>query len=362
MKPASRADLNIRFYSALLYMYPSDFRREFAEEMQEVFSEAAEEAAGKSAFALAALYLRELSDLPGVVLRAHRQARQNAYRAALHGLVSPPELTWKQLLVILAVFLLPATMLLTGPAHRTDGFAGASTALLFLLIMIIAGWLRGTPLRSAPYFGIVVTITGYLYVFQWIAGMVSPTLISNYSPGPWDPSTYLLLEVISTGMMWLMLFCLTLLVIALLALFNRFQPIFQHVDQDWTLLSYILYGESVFAMLLLFTSQRHSTSYVVASLLCLVAGAWFYLRSNRGGRRVLALLAGLSLAMWVYAFGAAADSFANDKLQELSWLYWRFERWGEVVQLLIVWLWMVLALILPTLIARGSTRLKLRGE
>jgi hypothetical protein len=151
--------------------------------------------------------------------------------------------------------------------------------ILFLVVMIPVGRLGGFPLWSLPYVGIVVVIAGYLYLFQWVAALVTPSLISNFPVVPSDPSAYLLLEVVSTGMLWLMLFCLTLLVVALLAVFNRFQPLLKRVRHDWTQLSFILYGESVFALVLLFENHRfdllHDRHPVLSGCRCLVLLALF---------------------------------------------------------------------------------------
>lgn len=51
-------------YAIILRLYPPDFRREFAEEMQDVFSEALQEAAEPGGISPTRLLLRELADLP----------------------------------------------------------------------------------------------------------------------------------------------------------------------------------------------------------------------------------------------------------------------------------------------------------
>jgi hypothetical protein len=195
-------------------------------------------------------------------------------------------------------------------------------------------------------------VAGYLYLFQWIASLVSPALISNFTPGQWDRSTYLLLKVISNGMLWLMLFCLTLLVVALLALLNRFQPLFSRTRQDWTMLSYILYGESVFALLFLFENHRFDRSFIIASLLCLGVGLWFYLRSPARWKRLLALLGGLSLAMWIAVFGTSVSTAAGmltlDNARDIFDIRALNSSAGL---LLLIWLGMLIMLLLPTLLA-----------
>jgi hypothetical protein len=301
------------------------------------------------------LFAGELLDFPGAALQAHlrvRSASQQSARQASQVSLVPAELTWRELLLALAVFLLPAGMLLISQANLSTDSSGWNAAALFLAIMAAAGFLRGTPLRSLPYFGVILAIAGYLYLFQWVASLVSPALISNFSPGPWDRSTYLLLKVFSNGMLWLMLFCLTLLVVALLALFNRFQPLFRRVDQDWTLLSYILYGESVFALLFLFENYRYESSYAIASLLCLAAGGWLYLRSEQNRRRILALIGGLTLAVWIAALGtwlslpgAQGSIYALLNPGVAGSV-------SEAGRVLLAWMTMIIALLLPRFLSR----------
>jgi hypothetical protein len=339
MKPTPSPRLTTYAYHALLRFYPASFRREFAAEMREVFNQASADAAGKSPLALTGLWLNELRGLPAALLEAHWRAYR---RASQQALAEPPgaEFSLAELIMALLVFLLPAGMLLSLPL-RSSWEPSLSIILLFLGVMLVVGRLRGAPLWSLPYLGIMAVVSGYLYLFQWIASLVSPSLIANFASGPWDRSTYLLLRVVSTGMLWLMLFCLTLLVIALLALFNRFQPFFRRVRQDWTLLSYVLYGESVFVLLLLFNAYHHTPAYLIASLLCLSAGAWIYLRSPANRRRVLALCVAITLAMGLFALDQGF-SLPQPALDAPS------------SRFLLAWGWMVLALLLPRLLARRS--------
>ena len=332
MKPAAPPSLESYLYAVLLWLYPPDFRREFGEEMREVFAQAAADAAGKNPLEVIALVANELLLLPSAVLRLHAQARRNLPVSATR--LPPLELSWRELLLSLAVFLLPAVMLLTSQPSPANAASPTHPAILFLAVMIAAGFLRGLPLRSSPYFGLVLAVAGYLSIFQWVVSMVSPALISDLTPGAWDRSTYLLLQIISTGMLWLMLFCLTLLVVTLLAIFNRFRPLFQRVEGDWTLLSYVLYGESVFVLLLLFENYRTAPVYAIASLFCLAGGAWFYLRAAQGGRRILALVGGVTLAMWIAALSRGVLG----------------ETGSVSLPVLVTWIWMVVALLLPALL------------
>ncbi len=340
MNPGSNLAVIARAYSGLLRLYPDRYREEFAEEMREVFSQAVQDASSQGSLTLGILLLNELVAYPGAVLRAHLHPDKLARRPSAQPATDKlSDFSWRELLVGMAVFLLPALMLLVDPGSGAGIYAsqggGISLVLLFLAVMMLAGLLRGVPLLSMPYLGLVLAVAGYLYTFQWIAGLVSPALISNFTPGAWDRSTTLLLKVISNGMLWLMLFCLTLLVVAVMSLLNRFQPLFKRSGQDWTMLSYILYGESVFALLFLFEHYRFDSSYIIAGVLCLGVGVWFYLRSSAGWKRILALAGGLSLAMWVAVIGASPGS-------------------APTRQLMLTWLGMLVLLLLPALLARRS--------
>jgi hypothetical protein len=313
----------IQLYHACLRLYPRRFRAEFSDEMVDIFAEAAASAAGQGPLALCRLCFSELVGFPVGLWRAHRAARAGTPAHALEG-------SGRELVLALAVFLLPAGMvLLNGEGSARSGLPAAG---LFLGVMIFLGWLGGFPLWSLPYVGIILVVAGYLHLFQWVAGLLQPALISNLPTGQWDPSTHLLLEVASTGMVWLMLFCLTLLVVALLAVFNRFQPLFTRVRHDWTLLSYVLYGESVFVLVLLFGSHHSEPNYAISSLLCLLGGVWFFLRSPSRGQRLTALLACLTLA-----FGVAALERQTLFLD------------GRMI---LAWAWMVAALLLPGILTR----------
>ncbi len=312
-----------RLYQAGLHLYPRRFQVDFAEEMAEIFVEAAKSAAGQGALALGRFCLAELAGFLVGLWRAHRPAPAVNPGHALEG-------PWRELVLALTVFLLPAVMVLVnGQGLHASGLPVAG---LFLGVMIVLGWLGGFPLWSLPYVGIVLVVAGYLHLFQWVAGLLQPALISNLPPGRWDPSAYLLLEAASTGMVWLMLFCLTLLVVALLAVFNRFQPLLKRVRHDWTLFSYVLYGESVFVLVLLFGSHHSEPNYAISSLLCLLAGVWFFLRSPSRGQRLAALLACLTLALGVATL-ERRSLFLDGRM-------------------LLAWAWMAAALLLPGVLSR----------
>jgi hypothetical protein len=116
MKNDPRLSIHSTLFSALLRFYPSEYRQEFAEEMEEVFSQAITDASRSGSFSLVSLLINELFDLPVSVLRVHRQIRSTSSVSNPAAKPDAPlELSWLVLLVALAVFLLPAMMILAYP-------------------------------------------------------------------------------------------------------------------------------------------------------------------------------------------------------------------------------------------------------
>lgn len=329
----------LNWYKILLHLLPPEFRQEFGEEMVETFAQRLAETCPQGRLPLLQLCLEELIAFPGTLMEAYAAPRTPLGKAepSNPGPLSQP---WRELLLSMTVFLLPAGLLLSSRSNLSQTSApGVMEALLFLGIMLCLGWMGGFPLWSMPYVSLILVVSVYLFVFQRIASQISPVLISNFAPGPWDDSTYLVLQVASNGMLWLMLFCLTLLAVAILAAFNRFQPLLERLRYDWSLLSYILYGESVFALLL--HNQQSEPGYLLASLLCLAAGVWFFLSTSRStgaspGLRLLTLLTCLTLAVSV----SAVQTWAT--------------LGGSGENLLLLWGWMAAALLLPGLLAHRS--------
>ena len=95
---------------------------------------------------------------------------------------------------------------------------------------------------------------------------------------------------------------------------------------------------------------------VVIALLAVLAmayGAWNYLREDRPFRRFLALLTGVTLAMWVVGIGKWL------LVPHQEWTIWfgthppEQERWFEAGTALIGWVWMVIILVLPVFLRQG---------
>jgi len=109
MKTEPHLYIHDTLFSALLRFYPAEYRQEFAEEMQEVFSEASADASKSGSLSVVLLLINGLLDLPVSALRVHRQIRSARMVSTPSANPDAPLiLSWRELLVALAVFLLPS--------------------------------------------------------------------------------------------------------------------------------------------------------------------------------------------------------------------------------------------------------------
>ena len=181
-------------YSLLLCLYPSNFRREFSEEMAHVFQTASLEAQESGLRNLLAFLLKETLDFPSSLLHEHAwalfrkessmsesvQLESNAGGlSASLGFSSPP-FSWKEALLAILPFL---TIAFSGLTTLLSGLGVASsesalfrilspifgvTLLLVGLGVFIFAWRKGWPRWSASW-----------YVFWLVAALGLLTLISN---------------------------------------------------------------------------------------------------------------------------------------------------------------------------------------
>jgi hypothetical protein len=172
-------------------------------------------------------------------------------------------------------------------------------------------------------------------------------VIPLLGPGPMTIQTRILWEAFFSGMLWFGLFLTVILFIGLMAAVRRSRPFFYQLQQDWTAVSFIFYGGTMTALVLLFKDYRYDEPYALSSIFFLTAGAWIYLRSPYSWQRALALLSGLTLAMWVVA------SSKGVIVSQENWVVWVQEyttetnRWLEVGLTLMQLGWMSLFLLLP---------------
>jgi hypothetical protein len=213
-----------------------------------------------------------------------------------------------------------------------------------LLIALLAGMVMGFPRWSLPYLGLALSALSFILVYQQAADLITPSMLSRLGIAPHNQSTALLLQALWAGMMWLSLFAITFLAICLLSLLRRFRPLLDRIRQDWTLASFILYSGTLFTLVLTFDHYRIQGTTTFTSTLCLATGAWLYLRSPRRWQRALALLTGLTLAMWT----AIAGQWTTTLIQ--VWQPQAEARWIDAYRGIFEWGWMALAILAPAVL------------
>jgi hypothetical protein len=335
----------IRFYRILLNLFPRRFNAEFADEMESVFTDLLSEAFTLPRRELLKLLLTELWHLPGEAMLQHltRQAKRptETQQDGWDGPATPTEI-----LVGLGVFILPvvAIWFKSGLTVTIGWLAGLLTVLFFL------GVYRGFPRWSLPYFGMALSAISFVFIFQWAADLVAPSIISRLGPVAHTEGAHLLLQAFWAGLMWLSLFLLAFVVFGVMSLFRRFRTLLWRIRRDWTLVSYILYAGAMFMLALAFNQYRYEKPYAVASTFCLITGAWLYLRSSKRWKRTLSLLVGLTLAMWTAAVGLWSGGYWQSLNNWQGWGPLENERWFEGFRVILAWGWMVIAISAPALL------------
>lgn len=203
---------------------------------------------------------------------------------------------------------------------------------------VLAGLLRGLPRWFLPYLGVALALFSVYGFFELLEGL--PRALVHFSdPWFWRQVAY-------QGSLWLGLPVMGLALLAAVGLLPPLRPFYWRVRRDWTLLSFSLYGAALFALFLTFDDYVNEEPYHIAAMLLLAAGGWFYLRGRRPWPRIVALLAGLTLAMAVAATGKAIIFASPD------WPYPRFPfTWqSEALSTVIMWGWLVVAVLAPVLV------------
>lgn len=323
-----------RFYSLLLNLFPRNYRHEYREELQAVFALSLADAAKFGNMAIAKLLLRELVALPqGIFFEHLRERRKNGMTKKFASYVSETIAVVLPFLVVLALFS-PIGMIQDIPARVVEIIR--LSLLGILLVMFVVGFTRGLPRWILPYMGFVFAIANLFITFEIIdpkwRGFSFPPFVSRF-----------VRDFIQGGVYWVGIIILALLSVLFAALIPAFRPFYRRLRNDWTLLAFILYGITPFAILLTFDDYQHAGPYVFVSFLFLALGGWLYLHNDVSWKKFMFLFIGLTLAMAVTVIGAAV-------LIEDS-LYASISTWQTaMVETIMTWMWLATFMLLPPLI------------
>ena len=295
--------LFVRLYRVLLAFYPVGFRAKFGEEMQADFQSALTETQRAGGMGVGQLIWREFRHWPGSVWREHLRARR--MKMSSNGYIDEKPLTRSELLAAMVIFLLPMlsislTMWLYLPQWIqivfTFLFWGCT---IFSVGLAIA---RRMPRWSLPYLGFVLMIGVIIGGPDRIFGWVYPLFIQAFGAiSVWPILIRVIYEGIFGFIMMLALLVSALALVNLLRLLPFTRRVWQHIREDWTQLSFLIYGSLVFSPILLFEEFRYAEIPKFTAWFCLAFGAWLYLRFKEKRQRILALIGGATGAMGVIA-------------------------------------------------------------
>ena len=339
----------IRIYGTLVRLYPWEFHAEFAAEMQEVFAEAVETAGKRGWLSLATVCLQELRDWPGAALREHLHERRNKHmNSPTNGPVIWEPVSRPALLVGLALFLIPVIYRLE-PLLPPAIIRVAFIALMaFIFGVSITGLFKGLPRWSLPSIGLLFS------AFFWfiILDAFQPWMLILYYRivRVGDEFSRYVWQGIRSGIFWVGLLLVMILIILILAAWRRTRPVYLRIRHDWTLVSFTLYGASLLRLFSHFDEYRYENLYMTVSLLSLAAGAWGYLRSASSRKRLLALLAGVLVAMLSMAVGKWIIVPWQDWPVWSGWHSVETERWFESLRTLVEAGWMLVVISVPALL------------
>ncbi len=342
----------IHSYTLLLRLYPRRFRNEFADEMIAVFNDALADVKMDSRSNPMILFARELRDLPGAVWREHLRAGKGIQ---MNQNLAWKPLTTKELIVAMAIFLLPAfpTLSVLLFQHQSSiNFIMTTLALVsmaFVLIVLVIGSVKGFPRWSVPVLGVVVTAFVMLGPSWRIWENIYPAVYRILGGRPSTLPTRITYQALMAGYSWFAVFVACALLVLLLAAWPRTRRLAQSIRQDWTLFSFLLYGGVIFALELVFEEYRYDELWKIVCWVSLALGAWIYLKSSSPRKRILVLLVGVTLTYWI----AAVGKWIILPLQSWGawygydhWTYRRFEFGSTIAH----WGWVVFFMLIPTVL------------
>ncbi len=323
-----------RIYGLLLALYPREYRDEFSEELQKVFNLSLNDALKNGGLEIIVFVMRELFSLPEAILYEYlRERRKTGMAKKFASYVSETIAVVLPFLVVLALFV--SIGMIQGISTRVVEIIRLSL-LGILLVMFTVGLTKGLPRWILPYMGFVFAIANLFLTFgiidpKW-RGFSFPPFVSRF-----------VRDFVQSGVYWVGIIVLIFLSVLLAALIPAFRPFYRRLRNDWTLLAFILYGITPFAILITFDDYHHAGPYVYVSFLILTLGGWLYLHNEVSWKKFMFLFTGLTLAMTVTGIGAAV-------LVEDS-LYASFATWQSmIVETIMTWMWLVIFMLLPPLI------------
>jgi hypothetical protein len=145
------------------------------------------------------------------------------------------------------------------------------------------------------------------------------------------------------GALWIGL----LLIVISMGLLGRQIPAFRQFGEDWTLLSFVVYGALPWALLLTFDEYVGDEPYTVLAFLVLAGGACFYLRCSEKWKRFGVLFGALILVSLIAAVSKAILMPSQTWPIDIDSGLLK----SEIKHTIIMWMWLALTMLVPSLIS-----------
>lgn len=329
-------------YAWLLYLFPRTYREEYGEELQAVFNLSIDDALATGIFGALGVFLRELRGLPYAILHAHLRERRKAKMSGKFASRFDFEPgSGREAFAALTPFLFGMVMVLVGYLGRywaAPMWVQVAFVILFWSAAIglyVVGLAKALPRWFLPYLGTPLVIASILLF----------NILGNFRLDVWWHKLAGFGNVFNFGnFLWVILLLLVFILLAVARLVPRFRPFYQRLREDWTLLSFLLYGTGPWGLLLIFDGYVNEEPFVALSLLFLALGGWFYLRNDEPLKRFMSLHSGLVLSMLAAVAGKA-----------LLITWFQFQKFNFVLKdelsfTLATWLWLALIMSLPFLL------------
>jgi hypothetical protein len=207
-----------------------------------------------------------------------------------------------------------------------------------MCLPVILGLFTGLPRWTSPSVGLLLFYFALSFATEVHSGPLAKLLPSS--------SSRLVQWIVYESVWALGLLIGAGAVVLIAAALPPLRSFYRRVRQDWTQVSFVLYGAALGVLHLTYDEYVYEEPFKVVAILALAGGAWVYLHSTSRRKRALALLAGLTLAMAVAAVG--------------KWLLHPIQLWppsvlraappgSEVLGAAIDWGWMIVTLLIPAL-------------
>lgn len=248
-----------------------------------------------------------------------------------------------EILAALTPFLFGMTMVFFGYIGKYITFplwSQVAFVILFgslVLGLFLLGPARGLPRWFLPYLGLPLPIVCLLFF---------NSLMEKWQGVWWYSLPWFVSVFTQEGLLWMGLIFLMFLLLGISRWVPRFRPFYQRLGDDWTLLSFVIYGAMPMVLFITYNEYKNEEPFMFLSLMSLAVGGWLYLRSQEPLKRFLCLQGGMALSMLVAAVGKAL--LHDSSFPTGHGIAWK----SEMSYTMVTWLWLALIMLIPLALNR----------